>query len=103
AFDDFARQPLLPRQLSHAGPAVAWADLDGDGHDELVIGGGRGNLAVARFARGKFEPLASLGIRTSDDLAGMTIWTSTNGHTSLLAGQSRLKPSDTNAPALVQI
>ena len=41
-FDDYARQPLLPFKLSQLGPAVAWFDLDGDGHDDLVIGSGRG-------------------------------------------------------------
>ncbi len=30
-FDDFGRQPLLPRKLSQLGPGVSWTDLDGDG------------------------------------------------------------------------
>jgi len=46
-FDDFARQPLLPRKLSQLGPGVTWADVDGDGRDDLVIPSGRaGSLAV---------------------------------------------------------
>lgn len=40
-FDDMARQPLLPRKLSTAGPGLAWADLDNDGREELIVGGGR--------------------------------------------------------------
>src|SRR6185503_9172625 len=31
AYDDFARQPLLPRKLSQLGPGLAWHDADGDG------------------------------------------------------------------------
>ena len=46
-FDDFARQPLLPRKLGQAGPASAWADLNNDGWEDLIIGGARhGTLAV---------------------------------------------------------
>jgi len=41
-FDDFARQPLLPRRLSRPGPGLAWLDVNGDGWDDLVIGSGRG-------------------------------------------------------------
>jgi enediyne biosynthesis protein E4 len=42
AFDDFQRQPLLPRRLSQLGPGVAWCDLDGDGREDLIIGSGKG-------------------------------------------------------------
>lgn len=41
-FDDWQRQPLLPMRLSELGPGVAWHDWDGDGWDDLAIGGGRG-------------------------------------------------------------
>jgi len=41
-FDDFERQPLLPRRLSQLGPGLAWHDLDGDGREDLAIGSGRG-------------------------------------------------------------
>src|SRR5262249_33742315 len=41
-FDDYARQPLLHKQLSQLGPGIGWLDLDGDGQDELVLGTGKG-------------------------------------------------------------
>ncbi|MGD0536455.1 MAG: VCBS repeat-containing protein [Verrucomicrobiota bacterium] len=41
-FDDFARQPLLPKRLSQLGPGVCWWDVDGDGWDDLIIGAGNG-------------------------------------------------------------
>ena len=41
-FNDFERQPLLPRKLSQLGPGVCWQDVDGDGWEDLVIGSGRG-------------------------------------------------------------
>ncbi|MBE7504112.1 MAG: VCBS repeat-containing protein [Verrucomicrobiales bacterium] len=58
-FDDFERQPLLPRRLGEAGPGVCWTDLDGDGWDDLVVGAGRGGqLACYRNdTRGGFQRL----------------------------------------------
>jgi hypothetical protein len=48
-FDDFERQPLLPRRLSQLGPGVGWHDVDGDGWEDLIVGSGRGGrLAVYR-------------------------------------------------------
>jgi hypothetical protein len=48
-YNDYARQPLLPRKLSQLGPGVAWQDVDGDGWEDLVIGSGKGGqLGVYR-------------------------------------------------------
>jgi hypothetical protein len=41
-FDDFARQPLLPKRLSQLGPGVCLWDVDGDGWEDLIIGSGKG-------------------------------------------------------------
>jgi hypothetical protein len=51
-FDDYERQPLLPRKLSHAGPGVAWFDFDGDGHEDLIVGGGRAGLMAVYGGKG---------------------------------------------------
>ena len=39
AFVDFDREPLMPRMLSTEGPALATADVNGDGLDDLFLGG----------------------------------------------------------------
>jgi enediyne biosynthesis protein E4 len=59
-FDDFARQPLLPNKLSTLGPGVSWFDVDGDGWDDLIIGGGKGGRMAAHRndGRGGFARLA---------------------------------------------
>ncbi len=38
-YNDFRRQPLLPNKHSQLGPGMAWGDIDGDGDDDLYIGG----------------------------------------------------------------
>src|SRR5207244_8188773 len=53
SFDDWARQPLLPRRLSRLGPGVSWYDFDGDGWEDLIVtarseerrGGNEGQLS----------------------------------------------------------
>ena len=81
AFDDFARQPLLPWKLSQPGPGACWHDLDDDGWDDLVIGAGRGGqLALFRNNhRGGFEPiqdpvLTRASARDQTSVLGMNGW-----------------------------
>ena len=54
AFDELARQPLVPLELSRSGPGVAWVDADADGDPDLLVGagaGGRAQLAVNEAGR----------------------------------------------------
>jgi hypothetical protein len=90
-FDDFARQPLLMKQLSTLGPGVGWVDLDGDGHDELIVGSGRGGMpAVFRGdGRGGFVnamPPNAGGV--PDDVTGIAAVTRNDGFRLALAGLS---------------
>jgi hypothetical protein len=58
SFNDFDREPLMPRSLTTEGPALASADVNGDGLDDLFVGGAMwqaGSLLLQR-PDGTFEP-----------------------------------------------
>ncbi len=56
--EDYTVQPLLPYQLSEQGPPVAVADVDGNGLDDVFIGGAAGfpGTLFLQQADGRFVP-----------------------------------------------
>lgn len=103
-FDDFARQRLLPRKLSQGGPAVAWADLDRDGWDDLLVGsGGGGTLAAFRNDRqGGFTAWANRFTtnRTEIDLTGIVTLAAPGGGMEVVVGQSSYEAATPVAAAV---
>jgi enediyne biosynthesis protein E4 len=99
---DYARQPLLMRQLSQWGPGVAWADLDHDGREELLVGAAKGGyLEAFRYqdpgSFGKVS-IAQAG-PVPDDLCGMALWATAEGRQGLLVAVANYEsdPPRTNA------
>ena len=97
-FDDYARQPLLPYQLSQDGPGVGWLDL-GSHHDTLVIGTGRGGALAVYMSdeRAGFRPIGNPAI-APDDLTGITGLVLDGGQRGIAVGQSHYE-SSTNLPS----
>ena len=45
-FDEYRDQPLLPSGVARLGPGLALGDVDGDGDDDLFVGGARGQAGA---------------------------------------------------------
>lgn len=59
--NDFNRQYLLPQCYSHTGPCMAKADIDGDGLEDIFIGGTSGHAAglFLQSKDGRFRAVAT--------------------------------------------
>lgn len=71
SYDDFQRQPSLPRKLSQLGPGVAWIDLDRNGTEDLVIGSGRGGAPTVFLNQGGTFAKVPAELKLADDALGI--------------------------------
>ncbi|MFO1496978.1 MAG: FG-GAP-like repeat-containing protein [Verrucomicrobiota bacterium] len=103
AYDDLARQSLLPRKLSQLGPGVAWGDLNQDGWDDLLIGAGRGGqMAVfINDKKGAFTRLLEppLSLPTTRDQTAVLTYVTPDGHAAAIAGSSNYEDGLAAGPA----
>lgn len=91
-FDDFARHPLLPHKYSALGPGVAWCDVDGDGMEDLFVGGGSGGgLRLYRGASGGAWARVPFPHTAPDgpaDESGIVAWRQADGGLRVVVGLS---------------
>jgi len=104
-FNDFERQPGLPRKLGQLGPGIAWADLDGDGWDDLIIGSGKGGrLAIFQNDKhGRFNPLTDGPFATTvpRDQTGIVVWRVEGKSARIFVGTASYEEAKA-APSVVQ-
>lgn len=94
AFDDFARQPLLPNRLSQLGPGVTAFDATGDGIDDLLVtSGSGGSLALLTgSATGLGRPTAIGAVAMADQTTVLPLRDSSG--VALLVGQMNYEAAD---------
>ncbi len=100
-FDDWAFQPLLPEALGFGGPGVSWFDADGDGWEDLLVGGGRGSHQILFLnTRPGFKPMRRSEALTRDQTA-LLGWRDDAG-ARILAGFSNYEDAKTNGASVIE-
>jgi hypothetical protein len=82
AFNEFNREPLIPRMMSTEGPPLAVADINGDGLDDFFAGNARNSMGAVYLqqADSRFVPMAQPALDADsacEDVAAC--WADVNG------------------------
>jgi hypothetical protein len=103
-YDEFARQPGLSRRWSQTGPALAWWDFNGDGWEDLVVGGGTGSLPfLIQNQQGKFTPPTLLPGFPGGDGSGWTAAASPSSRPVLIGGFNGYESDSIDSARLIAI
>lgn len=69
-FDDFDQERLVSQQVSREGPALAVSDVNGDGNEDVFVGGAKGHSGMIYLhkSNGNLSPLPSQCFTDDADL-----------------------------------
>ncbi|MBC8245529.1 MAG: VCBS repeat-containing protein [Verrucomicrobia bacterium] len=101
-YEDFRRQLLMPFKFSQPGPAICWHDIDSDGWDDLIVGGGAGQrLAMFRNRRdGTFKSITSPILKPANwDQAMVLPFTANQAGPALIVGVSNYESGSPELPS----
>ena len=65
-YNEYEKEVLLPHTQARLGPALAVADINGDGLEDFFVGGGPGQMGVIYMqeSNGKFTKKTNVGLET---------------------------------------
>lgn len=99
-YEDYRDEPLMPHMLARLGPALARGDVNGDGRDDVFVGGARGQTSALYLQRagGTFASMpveAFEADKTFEDVAATFFDANGDGHQDLYVvtgGRSEVLP-----------
>ncbi len=85
-FNEFDREPLIPHMCSREGPALATADINGDGLDDIFVGSSKGTKAAVftQTTTGKFVQMKQPALQNDSTFEEVdAAWTDVNNDKNL--------------------
>lgn len=87
-YEDYRNAPLMPHMLARLGPALARGDVNGDGRQDVFVGGAKGQASAlfVQQANGTFrstDVAAFNSDRSYEDVAATFVDINGNGHQDL--------------------
>ncbi|WP_296699654.1 VCBS repeat-containing protein [Algoriphagus sp.] len=107
-YNDFNLEPLLPHKLSREGPSIATGDFNGDGRQDIYVGGATGQAGALfiQSKEGKFhiqsQPLIEAD-SALEDVSAIFFDSNQDGFIDLLVGRGGNNPENENPEGQTKI